>query len=123
MENYIAINALVYGLVTHTEKSSAFDLFDKSLDASFILYFLATRTMIFGAKLPEDLSVLAKNDDVTFFGSLILKYRQIIPINMHQVRYRLYTFYIILYSILFYIMLIFLYVQFIFASFSDDLFQ
>lgn len=78
-DRYISI----YSLVTHTEKRSVSDLFKRSLDTSFILYFLATRTMIFGAKLPEDLSVLAKNNDVTFFGSLILKHQQIIPTNMH----------------------------------------
>lgn len=75
----------VYSLVTNTEKRSASDLFKRSLDASFILYFLATRTVIFGAKLPEDLSALAKNDDVTFVGGLILKHQQIIPSNMHTV--------------------------------------
>ncbi|XP_024877449.1 SET and MYND domain-containing protein 4-like [Temnothorax curvispinosus] len=73
----------VYSLVTNTEKRSVSDLFKRSLDTCFILYFLATRTVIFGAKLPEDLSALAKNNDVTFFGGLILRHQQIIPSNMH----------------------------------------
>jgi len=75
----------VYSLVTNTEKRSVSDLFKRSLDTCFILYFLATRTVIFGAKLPEDLSVLAKNNDITFFGGLILRHQQIIPTNMHIV--------------------------------------
>lgn len=75
----------VYNLVTNTEKRPVPDLFRRSLDTSFILYFLATRTAMFGAKLPEDLSVLSKNDDVTFFGGLILRHQQIIPSNIHSV--------------------------------------
>ncbi|XP_072760205.1 SET and MYND domain-containing protein 4 isoform X2 [Anoplolepis gracilipes] len=74
----------VYSLVTNTEKRPVADLFRRSLDTCFILYFLATRTVIFDAKLPEDLRLLAKNDDVTFFGSLILRHQQIIPSNMHS---------------------------------------
>ncbi|GAB1859042.1 SET and MYND domain-containing protein 4 [Camponotus japonicus] len=73
----------ICSLVTNTEKRPVPDLFRRSLDSCFILYFLATRTVMFGAKLPEDLSVLAKNDDVTFFGGLILRYQQIIPSNIH----------------------------------------
>ncbi|XP_011876680.1 PREDICTED: SET and MYND domain-containing protein 4-like [Vollenhovia emeryi] len=73
----------VYSLATNTELRSVSDLFRRSLDTCFILYFLATRTVIFGAKLPEDLSALAQNDDITFFGDLILKHQQIIPSNMH----------------------------------------
>ncbi|KAL6259901.1 hypothetical protein P5V15_009812 [Pogonomyrmex californicus] len=73
----------VYSLVTNTEKRAISDLFRRSLDTSFILYFLATRTVIFGAKLPEDLSLLEKNNDVTFVGGLILRHQQIIPSNMH----------------------------------------
>jgi len=75
----------VYSLVTNTEKRSVSDLFKRSFDTCFILYFLATRTMIFGAKLPEDLSALAKDNDITFFGGLILRHQQIIPCNMHTV--------------------------------------
>jgi len=41
--------------------------------------------VIFDAKLPEDLSALAKNNDITFFGGLILRHQQIIPSNMHTV--------------------------------------
>ncbi|KYQ55708.1 SET and MYND domain-containing protein 4 [Trachymyrmex zeteki] len=74
----------VYSLVTNTEKRSVSDLFKRSFDTSFFVYFLATRTVIFGAKLPEDLSGLAKNNDVTFIGGLILKHQQIIPSNMHS---------------------------------------
>ncbi|KAL0123036.1 hypothetical protein PUN28_007576 [Cardiocondyla obscurior] len=73
----------VYGLTTNTEKRSVPDLFKRALNTCFILYFIATRTVMFGAKLPEDLSVLVKNNDVTFFGNLILRHQQIIPCNMH----------------------------------------
>ncbi|XP_025991232.2 SET and MYND domain-containing protein 4 isoform X2 [Solenopsis invicta] len=73
----------VYSLVTNSEKRSVSDLFKRSLDTSFILYYLATRTVIFGAKLPEDLNILINNDDITFFGGLILRHQQIIPSNMH----------------------------------------
>ncbi|XP_029168935.1 SET and MYND domain-containing protein 4-like [Nylanderia fulva] len=79
-DKYISI----YSLVTNSEKRPGLDLFRRSLDTCFILYFLATRTVMFGAKLPEDLSVLSKNDDVTFFGSLILRHQQIIPSNVHS---------------------------------------
>ncbi|KYM99519.1 SET and MYND domain-containing protein 4 [Cyphomyrmex costatus] len=74
----------VYSLVTNSEKRSVSDLFKRTFDTSFIVYFLATRTVIFGAKLPEDLSGLANNNDVIFIGSLILRHQQIIPSNMHS---------------------------------------
>jgi len=67
----------VYSLVTNTEKRTVSDLFRRSMDTCFILYFLATRTAMFGAKLPGDLNMLVKNDDVTFFGGLILRHQQI----------------------------------------------
>ncbi|XP_029680669.1 SET and MYND domain-containing protein 4-like isoform X2 [Formica exsecta] len=73
----------VYSLVTNTDKRSVSDLLRRSLDTCLILYFLATRTVMFGTKLPEDLSILAKNDDVTFIGGLILRHQQIIPSNIH----------------------------------------
>lgn len=70
------------GLVTNTERRS---VPDRSLDASFILYFLATSTNIFGSPLKKDLSVLVKNSDVTFVGGLILRHKQMIPCNFHCV--------------------------------------
>lgn len=73
------------GLVTNTEKRSVQDLFRRSLDASFILYFVATCTNMFGNPLNKDLSVLIKNADVTFVGSLILRHQQLIPSNIHSV--------------------------------------
>ncbi|EZA61542.1 SET and MYND domain-containing protein [Ooceraea biroi] len=73
----------VYSLVTNTEKRVVPDLFRRSLDTCFILYFLATRTTMFGAKLPADLKALARNDDVTFFGGLVMRHQQIIPCNVH----------------------------------------
>lgn len=73
------------GLVTNTEKRSVQDLFRRSLDASFILYFLATCTNMFGNPLSKDLSVLIKNADVTFVGGLILRHQQLIPSNFHSV--------------------------------------
>ncbi|XP_043261262.1 SET and MYND domain-containing protein 4-like [Colletes gigas] len=71
-------------LVTNTEKRSVQDLFRKSLDACFILYFLATCSNMFGGPLRKDLSALIENPDVTFIGSLILRHQQIIPSNMHS---------------------------------------
>lgn len=44
---------------------------------------------MFGAKLPEDLSILIDNRDVTFLGGLIMRHQQIISNNIHSVRYRL----------------------------------
>lgn len=72
------------GLVTNTEKRSVQDLFRRSLDASFILYFLATGTNMFGSPLSKDLSMLIKNADVTFVGGLILRHQQLIPSNIHS---------------------------------------
>jgi hypothetical protein len=95
----------VYSLVTNTEKRTVSDLFRRSMDTCFILYFLATRTAMFGAKLPGDLNMLVKNDDVTFFGGLILRHQQTIPCNIHTVRQRLSTLiiYIYIYTICVYI--------------------
>lgn len=73
------------GLITNTEKRSVQDLFRRSLDASFILYFLATCSNMFGSPLRKDLSVLIKNDNVTFVGGLILRHQQLIPSNIHSV--------------------------------------
>ncbi|XP_076763579.1 protein-lysine N-methyltransferase SMYD4 [Xylocopa sonorina] len=72
------------GLVTNSEKRSVQDLFRRSLDASFILYFLATCTNMFGNPLQKDLSVLMKNVDAIFVGGLILRYQQMIPSNVHS---------------------------------------
>ncbi|KAK2577172.1 hypothetical protein KPH14_003329 [Odynerus spinipes] len=74
----------VYSLSTNVEKRPPADLFRKSIDACFILYLLATRTAMFGDKLQENLSILAKNSDATLVGGLILKHQQIIPTNMHM---------------------------------------
>src|SRR5436190_11606615 len=75
----------VYSLVTNSDKRSVSDYFTLSLYTSYSLYYLATRTAIFGATLSEDLSILTKNDDVTFIGGLILKNLQIGYINSHSV--------------------------------------
>ncbi|XP_006564917.1 SET and MYND domain-containing protein 4 isoform X3 [Apis mellifera] len=72
------------GLITNTEKRSVQDLFRRSLDASFILYFLATCSNMFGNPLKKDLSVLIKNDNVIFVGGLILRHQQLIPSNIHS---------------------------------------
>lgn len=72
------------GLITNTEKRSVQDLFRRSLDASFILYFLATCSNMFGNPLKKDLSVLIKNDNVIFIGGLILRHQQLIPSNIHS---------------------------------------
>lgn len=76
----------ILSLVTHTEKRSVHDLFRRSLDASFILYFVATCTNMFGNPLSKNLSVLIKNMDVTFVGGLIMRHQQLIPSNIHSVR-------------------------------------
>ncbi|XP_031832591.1 protein-lysine N-methyltransferase SMYD4 [Nomia melanderi] len=73
----------ILSLVTNSEKRTVDDLFRKSLDACFTLYFLATCTDMFGSPLQKDLSVLMKNPDVLFVGSLILRHQQVIPSNMH----------------------------------------
>ncbi|XP_006618434.1 SET and MYND domain-containing protein 4-like isoform X1 [Apis dorsata] len=72
------------GLITNTEKRSVQDLFRRSLDASFILYFLATCSNMFGSPLKKDLSILIKNDNVIFVGGLILRHQQLIPSNIHS---------------------------------------
>ncbi|XP_054004204.1 SET and MYND domain-containing protein 4-like isoform X2 [Hylaeus anthracinus] len=72
------------GLVTNTEKRSVNDLFRRSLDASYILYFLATCSNMFGSQLKNDLSVLVENSDVTFVGAVILRHQQMIPSNAHS---------------------------------------
>lgn len=73
----------VLSLVTNTEKRSVQDLFRRSLDSCFILYYLATRTNFFGNRLEKDLSVLSNNNDAVFVGSLVLRHQQLIPSNGH----------------------------------------
>ncbi|XP_076629967.1 protein-lysine N-methyltransferase SMYD4-like [Colletes latitarsis] len=60
-------------------------LFIRSLNASFILYTLATCTNMFGNPLKKDVSELLKINDVTFVGGLILRNQQLIPCNRHGV--------------------------------------
>ncbi|KOC68328.1 SET and MYND domain-containing protein 4 [Habropoda laboriosa] len=74
----------VLGLVTNTEKRSVQDLFRRSLDSCFILYYLATCTNMFGTPLKKNLSELIKYSNVTFVGGLILRYQQVVPSNMHS---------------------------------------
>ena len=71
--------------MTNTEKRTPDDLFRRSIDACFILYFLATCTNMFGSPF-KDLSALVKNADVSFVGGLILRHQQMIPCNVHSVR-------------------------------------
>ncbi|XP_017759848.1 PREDICTED: SET and MYND domain-containing protein 4-like [Eufriesea mexicana] len=75
----------ILSLVTHTDERSVHDLFRRSLDASFILYFIATCTNMFGSPLSKNLSVLIKNIDVIFVGGLIMRHQQLIPSNVHSV--------------------------------------
>ncbi|XP_076545140.1 protein-lysine N-methyltransferase SMYD4-like [Osmia lignaria lignaria] len=73
----------VLSLVTNVEKLSLEDLFTRSAEASFILYYLATCTDIFGSSL-KDLFELIKNNDAIFVGGLILRHLQLIPLNTHS---------------------------------------
>ncbi|XP_076655257.1 protein-lysine N-methyltransferase SMYD4 [Halictus rubicundus] len=70
-------------LVTNTEKRSVSDLFRRSFDSCFILYFVVRCTNMFGSRLKDDLSLLKMNPDVTFFGGLLLRHEQMIPSNCH----------------------------------------
>ncbi|XP_020298055.1 SET and MYND domain-containing protein 4-like [Pseudomyrmex gracilis] len=72
-DRYISI----YSLVTNTEKRMCIELFEISVATALLLYLLATRTAMFGTKLPEDFKLLAKNKDVTFIGGLIMRHMQI----------------------------------------------
>lgn len=74
----------VLSLVTNTEKRPVKDLFKRSWNASFILYFLATCSNIFGSPLKTDLSTLVENTNVTFVGGLILRHQQMLPSNVHS---------------------------------------
>ncbi|XP_043265685.1 SET and MYND domain-containing protein 4-like [Colletes gigas] len=58
-------------------------LFIRSLNASFILYTLATCTNMFGNPLKKDIAELLKINDVTFVGGLILRNQRLIPCNRH----------------------------------------
>ncbi|XP_033336685.2 protein-lysine N-methyltransferase SMYD4 [Megalopta genalis] len=75
----------ILSLITNTETRSFDDLFTRCLDSSFILYFLATCTNMFGKPLKNDLSLLMKNPDVIFVGSLVLRHQQVIPSNAHSI--------------------------------------
>ncbi|XP_034194059.2 protein-lysine N-methyltransferase SMYD4-like [Osmia lignaria lignaria] len=72
----------VLSLVTNVEKLSLQDLFRRSAEASFTLYYLATCTDIFGSSM-KDLSELVENTDAIFVGGLILRHLQLIFINSH----------------------------------------
>ncbi|KOC68566.1 SET and MYND domain-containing protein 4 [Habropoda laboriosa] len=74
----------VLGLATNTEKRSVHDLFRRSLDSCFILYYLATCTNMFGTPLKKNWSELITNSNVTFVGSLILRYQQVVPTNAND---------------------------------------
>ncbi|KOC68542.1 SET and MYND domain-containing protein 4 [Habropoda laboriosa] len=54
----------ILGLATNTEKCSVYDLFRRSLDSCFILYYLATCTNMFGTPLKKNLSELITNSNV-----------------------------------------------------------
>ncbi|XP_058809124.1 SET and MYND domain-containing protein 4-like [Phymastichus coffea] len=76
--------ANIYNLVTCVEKRNVADLFDRSLMAAFILYYLCTLTDLFGKKLNADIKDIYMNDGATFIGGLILRHMQIIPCNIHS---------------------------------------
>ncbi|XP_015114880.1 SET and MYND domain-containing protein DDB_G0284059 isoform X2 [Diachasma alloeum] len=77
--------ASVYTLARNTEKRSVPDLFGRSLNAAYIIFMLATRSELFGERLPEDLEGLKGNEEVMFVGGLIMRHQQIIPSNGHGV--------------------------------------
>ncbi|XP_012277849.1 SET and MYND domain-containing protein 4-like [Orussus abietinus] len=74
----------VYSLTTNADKRSVPDLFGRALNTTYILYFLATETEMFGTKLKANLPSLAKNSDLTFVGGMILRHQQMIPSNVHM---------------------------------------
>ena len=73
----------VLSFATNTEKRTPHDLFRKSIEACFSLYFLATCTNMFGSPFKE-LSALSNNADVSFVGGLILRHLQMIPCSVHS---------------------------------------
>ncbi|XP_014486634.1 PREDICTED: SET and MYND domain-containing protein 4-like [Dinoponera quadriceps] len=79
-DKYISL----YSLERSTEERPFPDLFQRSVDTCYILYHLAKSTQFFGIQLSNNLKILAKNDDVTFIGGLILRHQQIIPTNVHS---------------------------------------
>ncbi|XP_023288710.1 SET and MYND domain-containing protein 4-like [Orussus abietinus] len=72
----------VYSLMTMTDKTSVSVLFRMALDATYILFFLATRSKLFGKKLKANLPALVKNSELTLVGGMMLRHQQIIQINM-----------------------------------------
>lgn len=82
-DKYISLHSLE----RNTKKRPFLDIFRRTVDACFILYILTSRTEFFDAKLPNNLKALAKNQNVTFMGALILRHQQILPTNVHSVRH------------------------------------
>ncbi|XP_012286362.1 SET and MYND domain-containing protein 4 isoform X2 [Orussus abietinus] len=74
----------VYSLMTNTDKRSVPDLFKKTLNTAYILFFLATRTTMFGNKLEANFSALGKNPELTFVGGLILRHQQMMSTNFFK---------------------------------------
>ncbi|XP_012270272.1 SET and MYND domain-containing protein 4 [Orussus abietinus] len=79
-ENYRA----VYSLMTNADKRSMADIFGRALNTTYILFFLATRTEMFGKKLKASLPALLKSSKFTFVGGMILHHQQMIPINTYM---------------------------------------
>ncbi|XP_023246232.1 SET and MYND domain-containing protein 4-like [Copidosoma floridanum] len=79
-EKYCALHTLV----TNVDKRSVFDLFERALNAAFILFYLYTKTTLFGKQFSPSLNDLAMNDDITYFGGIIMRQMQIIPSNIHS---------------------------------------
>ncbi|XP_016842058.1 SET and MYND domain-containing protein 4 isoform X2 [Nasonia vitripennis] len=74
----------LFTLVTNTGKRSISDLFERALNAAFILYYLCTNTTLFGKKFESEISQISTNKDATYVGGLILRNMQIIPSNIHS---------------------------------------
>ncbi|XP_012270289.1 SET and MYND domain-containing protein 4 [Orussus abietinus] len=76
----------VYSAPTNTDKMPVEDLFRRALCTTYILFFLATRTMMFGKKLGANLLALAKNPELTFVGGMIFRHLLIGPRNVRTFR-------------------------------------
>ena len=75
----------IYTLVANTDKRPVSDLFEKALNAAFILYYLCTLTTLFEKNFHSDIHEISMNVDVTYMGGIILRNMQIIPSNIHSV--------------------------------------
>ncbi|XP_014601052.1 PREDICTED: SET and MYND domain-containing protein 4-like [Polistes canadensis] len=74
----------IYSLTKNVEKRSSFDLFRRGVNSCILLYLLVKHSTFFGEKKEMKLSEIAKDEDITFIGGLILSHQQLIPSNFHD---------------------------------------